>query len=319
MTLDKSSPKSVTIWRFIDGKPGHEKQSLGLVLALAKLQDVNCHEIKVGDSGFKNLLDYCFGRSKEGIDLPRPDLLIGTGHRTHLPMLAAKRAYGGKSIVLMKPSLPYSFFDLCLVPEHDNPPERANIISTIGALNSLGLDGYVKKKPSSHLILIGGPSPHYLWDNNLIIEQIEQIVKKEQKSIQPCVLTTSPRTPKEFIEKLRERKLYDLKVYHFKDTKPGWVEEMLLASENAWVTPDSVSMTYEALSAGCQTGILELHPNKSNPRITHSIQALIKNEYIRTQKGFLYEKQKSNKKFTSQATACAKVIIQKFCNKKGKN
>jgi len=309
MTLDKSSPKSVTIWRFIDGKPGHEKQSLGLCMALAKLRDVNCHEIKVGDSGFKNLLDYCLGRSKKGIDFPRPDMLVGAGHRTHLPMLAAKRAYGGKSIVLMKPSLPYFLFDLCLVPEHDNPPERANIIPTIGSLNSLGLDDPHPKTPSSHIILIGGPSPHYEWDDNQVIDQIEQIFKKGHKSIQQWALTTSPRTPKEFIEKLQERKLTDLKIYHFEDTKPGWVEEMLLANENAWVTPDSVSMTYEALSAGCRTGILELCPNKSNPRIIHSVQVLIKNDYIRTTKSFLYEKQKSNKTFIPQATVCAKIIL----------
>ena len=308
MTLDKSSPKSVTIWRFIDGKPGHEKQSLGLVLALAKLQDVNCHEIKVGDSGFKNLLDYCFGRSKEGIDLPRPDLLIGAGHRTHLPMLAAKRAYGGKSIVLMKPSLPYSFFDLCLVPEHDNPPERANIISTIGALNSLGLDGYVKKKPSSHLILIGGPSPHYLWDNNLIIEQIEQIVKKEQKSIQQWVLTTSPRTPKEFIEKLRERKLSDLKIYQFKDTKPGWVEEMLLASENALVTPDSISMVYEGLSANCNVVVLELREARKNDKVGKNISLLKEDGYIFDFEVFAAKNKLPVRKIQNQAEACAHSI-----------
>ena len=308
MTLDKSSPKSVTIWRFIDGKPGHEKQSLGLVLAFAKLQNVNCHEIKIGGSAFKNLLDYCFGRSKSSIDLPIPDLLVGAGHRTHLPMLAAKWAYGGKSIVLMKPSLPYFLFDLCLVPEHDNPPERANIISTIGALNPLGLDGFHKKTPSSHLILIGGPSPHYKWNNNEVIDQVEQIVKKRQKSIQQWVLTTSPRTPKEFIKKLRERKLTDLKIFQFKDTKPGWVEEMLLVSENAWVTPDSVSMIYEALSARCRTGIFQLYPNKGNSRIAHSIQALIKNEYVRTHTDFICEKQSITKVFLSQAHYCAKKI-----------
>ena len=312
MTLDKSSPKSVTIWRFIDGKPGHEKQSLGLVLALAKLQDVNCHEIKVGDSGFKNLLDYCLGRSKEGIDLPRPDLLIGVGHRTHLPMLAAKRVYGGKSIVLMKPSLPYFLFDLCLVPEHDNPPKRANIISTIGALNPLGLDGLPKKTPSSHLILIGGPSPHYVWDNIQVIDQVEQIVKKGQKRIQQWVLTTSPRTPKEFIEKLRERELPDLKIYHFKDTKTGWVEKMLLASENAWITPDSVSMTYEALSAGCRSGILELCPNKSNPRVSESITLLVKSEYVRTHRDYVSENHSDIKSFLSQAISCAEEIALKF-------
>ena len=300
----------IHIWRLIDGKPGHEKQSLGLVRALSKLRKVTCDDIKVEHSILKQILQFLLGRFPLGQKFKNPNLIIGAGHRTHFSILAAKRAYGGKSIVLMKPSLPYFLFDLCLVPEHDSPPDRANIIPTMGSLNSLGLDGQHPKKPSSHLFLIGGPSPHYLWDNNLIIDQVEQIVKKRQKSIQQWVLTTSPRTPKEFIEKLRERKLSDLKIFQFKNTKPGWVEEILLASENAWVTPDSVSMTYEALSAGCRTGILQLCQNKSNPRIINSIQALIKNEYIRTPKSFLYDKPKSNKIFTPQATACAKVIIQ---------
>ena len=312
MTLDKSSPKSVTIWRFIDGKPGHEKQSLGLVLAFAKLQNVNCHEIKIGVSAFKNLLDYCFGRSKSSIDLPIPDLLVGAGHRTHLPMLAAKWAYGGKSIVLMKPSLPYFLFDLCLVPEHDNPPERANIISTIGALNPLGLDGFHKKTPSSHLILIGGPSPHYKWNNNEVIDQVEQIVKKRQKSIQQWVLTTSPRTPKEFIKKLRERKLTDLKIFQFKDTKPGWVEEMLLVSENAWVTPDSISMVYEALSANCKVGVLELQESTKNDKVARNISLLKEERYILDFEMFAKNEKLSLRKFDNQAEICARAIEEKF-------
>ena len=300
----------IHIWRLIDGKPGHEKQSLGLVRALSKLRKVTYDDIKVEHSILKQILQFLLGRFPLGKKLKNPNLIIGAGHRTHFSILGAKRAYGGKSIVLMKPSLPYSFFDLCLIPMHDNPPDRANIIPTMGSLNSLGLDGQHPKKPSSHLFLIGGPSPHYLWDNNLIIDQVEEIVKKGQKSIQQWILTTSPRTPKEFIENLRERKLSNLKIYHYKDTKPGWVEEMLLASENAWVTPDSVSMTYEALSAGCRTGVIELSPNKSKTRITHSIQALIKNEYIRTHKDFTCEKQSINKTFLSQAHYCAKIILK---------
>ncbi len=88
---------------------------------------------------------------------------------------------------------------------------------------------------------------------------------------------------------------------------------MLLASEDAWVTPDSISMTYEALSAGCRTGVFELSPNKtSNSRITHSIEALVKNQYVRTLKNFLYDKQKCNNQFTPQANDCAKKILKLF-------
>jgi mitochondrial fission protein ELM1 len=310
MTFDKSSPKRVTIWRFIDGKPGHEKQSLGLVLALAKLQNVNCHEIKVGDSGLKNFFDYCFARFKEGINLPKPDLLIGAGHRTHLPMLAAKRVFGGKSIVLMKPSLPYSFFDMCLIPMHDNPPRRANILPTIGALNSLGLDGQHPKAPSSHLILIGGPSPHYIWDNQNIITQIVQLVTNKPSCTEHWTLTTSPRTPESFLEELEKKKIPNIKVHKFEDTKNGWVEQKLLTSENAWVTPDSVSMTYEALSAGCRTGVLELSPHITNSRISRSIQTLLRDGYILPQRDYMIGEITNTKFFAPQAPLCAQMILK---------
>lgn len=303
----------IHIWRLIDGKPGHEKQSLGLVRALSKLRKVTCDDIKVEHSILKQILQFLLGRFPLGKKLKNPNLIIGAGHRTHFSVLGAKRAYGGKSIVLMKPSLPYSFFDLCLIPMHDNPPERDNIIPTIGSLNSLGLDGPYAKTPSSHLILIGGPSPHYLWDNNLIIEQIEKIVKKKQKSIQQWVLTTSPRTPKEFIEKLRERKLSDLKIFQFKNTKPGWVEEILLASENAWVTPDSVSMTYEALSAGCRVGLFELEILKPKSQVIKSITFLRKNEFVMNKNPDGEQVTlKVPRKFQGQSMVCASYVLTKI-------
>ena len=302
------------IWRMIDGKPGHEKQSLGLVQALAKLQNVNCHEIKVGDSGLKNFFDYCFARFKEGINLPPPDLLIGAGHRTHLPMLAARRAFGGKSIVLMKPSLPYSFFDMCLIPMHDNPPKRANILPTIGALNTLGLDGQHPKAPSSHLILIGGPSPHYIWDNQNIITQIVQLVTNKPSCTEHWTLTTSPRTPESFLEELEKKKITNIKVHKFEDTEPGWVEKKLLTSENAWVTPDSVSMTYEALSAGCKVCVLDLQETKKNDKVVRNISLLKEDGYIIDYKMFAAKNKLSVHTLDDHALICAQ-SIKKFFSK----
>jgi hypothetical protein len=42
----------------------------------------------------------------------------------------------------------------------------------------------------------------------------------------------------------------------FTDTGPQWLPEQLAKTPLAWVTEDSVSMVYEALTAGCKTGIL---------------------------------------------------------------
>ena len=145
-----------------------------------------------------------------------------------------------------------------------------------------------------------------------IIEQIEEIVKKGKKSIQQWILTTSPRTPKEFIEDLRERKLSDLKIYHYKDTKPGWVEEMLLASEYALVTPDSISMVYEALSANCKVAVLELLESTKNDKVARNISLLKEERYILGLEMFAKSEKLSLSKLHNQAEICANAIEEKF-------
>ena len=52
--------------------------------------------------------------------LIKPDIAIGAGHKTHLYLLAIKRCFGAKIVVILKPSLPLKFFDLCVIPKHDD-------------------------------------------------------------------------------------------------------------------------------------------------------------------------------------------------------
>ena len=42
----------------------------------------------------------------------------------------------------------------------------------------------------------------------------------------------------------------------FRETPRGWIEEQYAACSTAWVSGDSISMLYEALSAGCRVGLL---------------------------------------------------------------
>ena len=151
----------LTVWRIFDGKIGHNLQSHGLSLAISRLKhceilDFQTPPLSVTISG---LLSREF---PPGDDLPPPDFIIGTGHQTHLPVICAKLARGGISIVLMNPSLPYSWFDVCLIPEHDKPRHRKNIIRTVGALTTI--HPTQKKKYDQGLLLIGGPSKHFSWD-----------------------------------------------------------------------------------------------------------------------------------------------------------
>ena len=69
----------------MDGKPGHEKQSLSLVRALEVEIDIKVFNIKI-----LNLL-HCFLSLKEQLKkIPTPDLIIAAGHKTHMPLILIK-------------------------------------------------------------------------------------------------------------------------------------------------------------------------------------------------------------------------------------
>ena len=84
LRLDEGRP--LTIWRLIDGKAGHESQSLGLVQALIKQADCQTIDIKVSN-GFEAMVCLLTSTWGLGAGLPLPDLIIGAGHATHLHLL----------------------------------------------------------------------------------------------------------------------------------------------------------------------------------------------------------------------------------------
>ena len=101
--------------------------------------------------------------------LPVPDFIIGAGHRTHWPMLCARRAFGGKAIALMSPSLPCAFFDLVVAPAHDGLTGR-NVIVTQGVLNVMQPG---EKAPGKTLVMVGGESKHFAWSNEQVLLQLK--------------------------------------------------------------------------------------------------------------------------------------------------
>lgn len=258
------------IWIISDGKPGHLNQSLGLAEALQRqIPDVHI-ETKTVLSRVAALKMLCLG----GADAKKPDLLIGAGHRTHLSLLAYKRATDAPTVLMMKPSLPMSWFDLCLIPRHDEPGDRRNVVLTDGALNRM--QPLVERNSAGKcMMLIGGPSKHFGWDDQTVVDQLKAVVDGSK----PWLLTTSRRTPESFLPLLQQADLPDLEVVPFEQTGPGWLGEHLPQAEQCWVSGDSVSMVFESLTAGCAVGILELPPQASN-RITRGLQLLIDDQKV---------------------------------------
>lgn len=266
-----TNPRPLIVWRLIDGKPGHENQTAGLVRALQAYRPVEVHDLRA-PNGLAAAAAWALWWFPWGDTLPDPDLLLGAGHATHVPLLAARRARGGRAVVLMRPSLPGNWFDLCVIPQHDAPRPAEHVFVTQGVLNRVR--PAAAKDPHLGLILIGGPSKHHRWADREVIEQIAQIQARSQPA-QRWILTTSRRTPPGFLTALH--KIVDparVEVVPFERTDADWLPAQLAWAGTVWVSADSVSMVYEALTAGAAVGLIEV-PAQDEDRIGGGIRSLV--------------------------------------------
>jgi mitochondrial fission protein ELM1 len=245
--------KIKVIWRFIDGKAGHDKQSLALVDSL--MNQTKCRLFDFNVQGQRNpILNIIFKNYKLPEGITKPDIAIGAGHKTHLHLLAIKRCFNAKIVVIMKPSIPLIFFDLCIIPKHDGIKNGPNIINTQSSL--VKFNSNLKKKENTGLILIGGPSKHYFWDSKTVLEEICKISKKFK--FRKLLLSTSRRTPFDFLDQLNELNISDIKVYEYSKIKSDWLDKHINKVKNIWVTNDSYSMVTEALASGADVDIIGL-------------------------------------------------------------
>lgn len=255
------------IYCITDGKIGHFRQSEGLAKALQQLKP-NDYDIQALPKFSLWQWLKSFGQCAKGIEAN--SIVIGAGHRTHFSLLYYKWKYDAKSIVIMKPSLPKSWFDYCIVPKHDGLSEQGNVLVTEGAMNALSL--MPANKEAQILILIGGPSSACEWKNEGIYEQLSQKVQLADVNTK-IILSTSRRTPDNFIQNLPEDIIDKVELIDFKDIDASWLPEQLLKSKEAWVTSESISMIYEALSAGCMVKTIDVMGLKG--KIAQNLEHLI--------------------------------------------
>ena len=263
-------PPSLHIWRFMDGKPGHQNQTLGLIESLKDRIPCVVKEWQV-PSTFLARLYWKRQWRKEIQGCSNPDILMGAGHATHRILRRACQQFGGRSVVLMKPSLPHRSFDLCVVPEHDQHPGGDGIMIIKGVLNAIPVSA--SSNPCKGLILIGGPCRHVHWNNHSILVQVQAVLQRTPEV--HWTLTTSRRTPDTFLDQLQESmKFRNLTLVPASATYPGWVAEHLAEAGQAWATADSVSMLYESLSSGTATGVLEVRWAKEG-KLKRGVQQLL--------------------------------------------
>ncbi len=307
MTANPDARAVPVIWRVLDDRTGHQNQVLGLTDAIQRQLPVICHDVRVGARlGYVRFLFP--GRSESLRRLPSPDLLIGAGHASHLPLLVLQRRFGGRTIVLMKPSIPMAAFDLCIVPSvHRFRHPGPRVIQTEGVLNRMQPSNSLSVRKG--MILIGGPSPHYQWSDDRILQQLTPILAADDGI--SWVLTTSRRTPATF------RKAWcaagaAAELIPFEQTTADWLPEMLRSAGNVWVSSDSVSMVFESLTAGAAVGVLELTPRRLS-RVVRLVAQLSLQQRVTTWSSWVAGRSLQRADFPlREADRCAEMVVQRY-------
>lgn len=259
--------QSLTVWFITDDKPGHQSQLKGLEKSLAARLTLKACWLPAGLFASRKLL------KKD----QQPDWIVGAGHRTHKSVLYYAKRCSAFSVILMKPSLPIRWFDAVVCPVHDNVRPRTNVLNTYGVLNKIGSEKQSEDR-TKYSILLGGPSKHFEWDELSIINKINAISSRDEQ--QCWQVLDSRRTPESTKVKLKAE-LPDNMAYRNCNSKncPD-LTTLLLESEKVWVTQDSVSMIFEALTAGARVGVIDLIPNTASSRVYRSVSDLIDRKWV---------------------------------------
>lgn len=264
-----------------DGKAGHRSQAVGLYKAIQRnsTQSVSFQEISIAQLP---LIGLCAGMLAHRIDAvsQAPDYIIGVGSHTQLRVLLLGKVFPqAKTVILMKPNFPFSWFDHVIIPEHDGVAELGNVILSKGALNPIINEQ--RHHLNRILIALGGSSKRHQWDNEKVLHAVQQIA--EQNPQAEIILTTSRRTPADFLDLLNEQPFAgQLQIFPVEQTPQGWIFEEMQQAEAVWVTEDSVSMIYEALTAGCRVGVIQIDRLKQD-RIVKSVDALLEKNIVSKQ------------------------------------
>lgn len=264
-----------------DAKAGHRAQALGLWQAMQRALkiEIDLQEINIAELALLPLFFAAFRGQHTAISTP-PDYIFSVGSHTQLRALLLGRVYPqAKTVVLMKPNYPLSCFDHVVVPEHDAVGNKANVIQTQGALNPIVNQQLHQDRRI--LLALGGHSKRHQWQTTTVLAALQQIVCNNPDA--KIILTTSRRTPIDFLPLLRSQAYAEkIEIFPVEQTPQGWIFQQMQTAEAVWVTEDSVSMLYEALTAGCRVGLIPLQRLKQD-RITRAVDLLIKHQWVGTE------------------------------------
>ncbi|MCX5710087.1 MAG: ELM1/GtrOC1 family putative glycosyltransferase [Candidatus Omnitrophica bacterium] len=268
-----------------DGRAGHLRQAQAAAALLSEnlktrnieaiIQEV---EVKPGAGNYAGLKRFS------------PDFIISCGASTAKINYRLSKVNQAKSIVIMRPGLmSINKFDLAIIPRHDNPPERRNVVETSGALNLIDED-YLKEqaaklnlKAANYIgLLLGGPSKKFALTKERVLEVARQLKKGAQELGADILISTSRRTPKDIENLIRDEfKDYPackLLVIANEKNIPEAVGGILGLSSLVIISPESISMVSEAASSGKH--VLVFKEKGLSSKHARFLEYLAENKYI---------------------------------------
>jgi len=196
----------------------------------------------------------------------KPDIVVSCGSSVAAVNFILSRENLAKSIVIMRPALlSASRFDLVIIPRHDKPLKRRNVVLTEGALNLID-EGYLKEQSAklikdtgiktegfSIAMLIGGDSGSFSLNRETISEVIRQVKSVSKRLNADILVTTSRRTSGEveliIKEELRDYPRCKLMVIANEKNIPEAVGGILGLCQVVVSSPESISMISEAINS----------------------------------------------------------------------
>lgn len=200
------------------------------------------------------------------------DFIISAGSSLIPLNLCLAKECRAKSIVLMKPILPFTFFryDMALVPAHDSGPMPSETFRTLLTPSRTDEDEFeaaaqkIRKDlhdPSRVRIslFLGGPTRQYQMELK-DIQQVMETLEKVSGVTGDYLVTTSRRTPdsiNQFLKTSRPQfKGCQMLVIAAEDKRTEVVSGMMALADILIVTEDSISMISEAVSSGKKVLVL---------------------------------------------------------------
>lgn len=303
----KSTPVR-TILVLNDGKAGHLNQSLAIAKSIQKARAAQKYQpddtrivtidIKYKNNFARTALTACAAFSSwrchgcmrcmklclteetyDSLMKQYCDFVVSCGSSTAAVNVFMAKENNAKNVIVMKPGIAMwpGKFNLAIIPEHDNPPRRKNIVATAVAPNLIDeetlkshgekLNSRIGLKSDKVISLfIGGDNPEFELTKETMESVIDNLLKFSDSAGAELIATSSRRTSPE-IENILKKGLQNnprcklLVIANDRNIDEA-VGGMLALSKVAVVSSESISMISEAISSGKKVVVFRLTKTK---------------------------------------------------------